>query len=66
MQKLFVKDAMTKKVITTTLNSPLSEVAEVMSKNGIKGTPVLIITADWWAWSHLQMFSRSIQTRELR
>lgn len=41
MQKLFVKDAMTKKVITTALNSPLSEVAEIMAKNGIKGTPVL-------------------------
>ena len=32
MQKLFVKDAMTKKIITTTLNSPLSEIAEVMAK----------------------------------
>ena len=32
---------MTKKVITTTPNSPLSEVAEIMAKNGIKGTPVL-------------------------
>ena len=41
MQKLFVKDAMTKKVITTALNSPLSEVAEIMAKNRIKGTPVL-------------------------
>jgi chloride channel protein, CIC family len=41
MQKLFVKDAMTKKVITTTPNSLLSEVAEVLAKNGIKGTPVL-------------------------
>ena len=41
MQKLFVKDAMTKKVITTTLNAPLSEVAEIMAKNGIKGMPVL-------------------------
>ncbi len=41
MQKLFVKDAMTKKIITTTLNSPLSEVAELMAKNTIKGTPVL-------------------------
>jgi len=41
MQKLFVKDAMTKKVITTVPNSLLSEVAETMAKNGIKGTPVL-------------------------
>ncbi len=41
MQKLFVKDAMTNKVITTTPNSLLSEVAEIMAKNGIKGTPVL-------------------------
>ena len=41
MQKLFVKDAMTKKVITTTLNAPLSEVAEIMAKNTIKGIPVL-------------------------
>ena len=41
MQKLFVKDAMTKKVITTTPNSLLSEVAEILAKNGIKGTPVL-------------------------
>ncbi len=41
MQKLFVKDAMTKKIITTTPNSPLSEVAEIMAKNGIKGIPVL-------------------------
>ena len=41
LQKLFVKDAMTKKVITTTPNSPLSEVAEIMAKNGIKGIPVL-------------------------
>ena len=41
LQKLFVKDAMTKKVITTTPNSPLSEVAEIMAKNGIKGVPVL-------------------------
>ncbi len=41
LQKLFVKDAMTKKVITTTPNSTLSEVAEVLSKNGIKGLPVV-------------------------
>jgi len=41
LQKLFVKDAMTKKVITTTLNSPLSKVAEVMAMNTIKGNPVL-------------------------
>jgi CIC family chloride channel protein len=41
LQKLFVKDAMTNKVITTTPNSLLSEVAEIMAKNGIKGTPVL-------------------------
>jgi CIC family chloride channel protein len=41
LQKLFVKDAMTKKVITTTLSSPLSKVAEVMAKNTIKGNPVL-------------------------
>ncbi|MGD0994642.1 MAG: chloride channel protein [Candidatus Bathyarchaeia archaeon] len=41
MQKLFVKDAMTKKVTTTALNSPLSEVAEIMAKNTIKGMPVL-------------------------
>ncbi|TFH22721.1 CBS domain-containing protein, partial [Candidatus Bathyarchaeota archaeon] len=41
LQKLFVKDAMSKKVITTTLSSPISEVAEIMAKNGIKGTPVL-------------------------
>ena len=41
LQKLFVKDAMTRKVITTTPNSMLSEVAEILSKNGIKGLPVL-------------------------
>jgi chloride channel protein, CIC family len=41
MQKLFVRDAMTKKVIITTPNSLVSEVAEIMAKNGIKGTPVL-------------------------
>jgi len=41
MQKLFVKDAMTKKIITTTCNSPLSEIAEIMAKNTIKGIPVL-------------------------
>ena len=41
LQKLFVKDAMTKKVITTTPNAPISEVAEMMSKSGIKGMPVL-------------------------
>jgi CIC family chloride channel protein len=41
LQKLFVKDAMTKKVITTTPNSMLSEVADIMAKNGIKGMPVL-------------------------
>ena len=32
---------MTKKVITTTPNATLSEVAETLSKNGIKGMPVL-------------------------
>ncbi len=41
LQKLFVKDAMTKKIITTTPNSTLSEVAEILSENGIKGMPVL-------------------------
>ena len=41
LQKLFVKDAMTKKVITTTPNSPISEVAEMLSKSGIRGIPVL-------------------------
>jgi CIC family chloride channel protein len=41
MQQLFVKDAMTKKLITITPNSPLSEVAEIMAKNTIKGMPVL-------------------------
>ena len=41
LQKLFVKDAMTKKVITTTPNSPISEIAEIMAKNTIKGMPVL-------------------------
>ena len=41
LQKLFVKDAMTKKIITTTLNTLVSEVAEILSKNGIKGTPVV-------------------------
>ena len=41
LQKLFVKDALTKKVLTTTPNSTLSEVAEILSKNGIKGMPVL-------------------------
>ncbi len=41
LQKLFVKDAMTKKIITTTPNSLISEVAEILSKNGIKGNPVL-------------------------
>jgi CIC family chloride channel protein len=40
MQKLLVKDAMSKKVITTSPSSVLSEVAEIMAKNGIKGTPV--------------------------
>ena len=43
LQKLFVKDAMTKNVITIALNSPISEVAEIMAKNGIKGMPVLDI-----------------------
>ena len=41
LQKLFVKDAMTKKVITISPNSKVSEVAEILSKNGIKGMPVL-------------------------
>jgi len=41
LQKLFVKDAMTKKTITATPNSPISEVAELMAKNGIKRMPVL-------------------------
>lgn len=41
LQKLFVKDAMTKKIITTTPNTLVSEVAEILSKNGIKGTPVV-------------------------
>ena len=41
LQKLFVKDAMTKKVLTTTPNSPISEVAEMLSKSGIRGMPVL-------------------------
>jgi CIC family chloride channel protein len=41
MQRLFVKDAMTKKVITITPNSLISNVAEIMAKNGIKGVPVL-------------------------
>ena len=41
LQKLFVKDAMTKKVITIPPNSKVSEVAEILSKNGIKGMPVL-------------------------
>jgi CIC family chloride channel protein len=41
LQKLFVKDAMTNRVTTTTPNSLISEVAEMMAKNGIKGMPVL-------------------------
>jgi CIC family chloride channel protein len=41
LQKLFVKDAMTKKVITTTPKSLLSEIADMLAKNGIKGMPVL-------------------------
>ncbi|MGO8806208.1 MAG: chloride channel protein [Candidatus Bathyarchaeia archaeon] len=41
LQKLFVKDGMTKKVITTTSNTLVSDVAETLSKNGIKGIPVL-------------------------
>ena len=41
LQKLFVKDAMTKKIITTRPNALVSEVAEILSKNGIKGTPVM-------------------------
>ena len=41
MLKLLVKDAMTKKVITVTPNSKVSEIAEILSKNGIKGMPVL-------------------------
>jgi CIC family chloride channel protein len=41
LQKLFVKDAMTNRVTTTTTSSPISEVAEMMAKNGIKGIPVL-------------------------
>ena len=32
---------MTKKIIATTPNSPVSEVAEIMSENGIRGYPVL-------------------------
>ncbi|HVP92788.1 MAG TPA: chloride channel protein [Acidobacteriota bacterium] len=41
LQKLLVKDAMTKKVITIRPGAPLSEIAELMTKNGIKGTPVV-------------------------
>ena len=41
LQKLFVKDGMSKKVVTTTPGSLLSEVAEIMARNGIKGIPVL-------------------------
>ena len=41
LQKLFVKDAMTNRVTTTTPSSLISEVAEMMAKNGIKGVPVL-------------------------
>ncbi len=41
LQKLFVKDGMTKKVITTTPNTPISEIAELLAKNGIKGMPVV-------------------------
>ena len=41
LQKLFVKDAMTKNVIITSPNALVSEIAEILSKNGIKGIPVL-------------------------
>ncbi len=41
LQKLFVKDAMTKKIITIAPDLSVSEVAEMLSKNGIKGVPVL-------------------------
>ena len=41
LQKLFVKDAMTNRVTTTTPSSLISDVAEMMAKNGIKGVPVL-------------------------
>ncbi len=40
MQRLLVKDAMTKKVLTISPNSPVSEVADMLSRNGIKGVPV--------------------------
>lgn len=40
LQKLTVKDAMSKKVITVRPNSYLSEVADLMTKNRIKGIPV--------------------------
>ena len=41
MQKLFVKDAMTNRVLTIGSSASLTEAADVMSKNGIKGIPVL-------------------------
>ena len=41
MQKLLVKDAMTKKVITKPMDAPVSEIAESISKHGIKGMPII-------------------------
>jgi CIC family chloride channel protein len=41
LQKLFVKDAMNNKVIAIKPNVLLSEIAELMTKNGIKGMPVV-------------------------
>ena len=40
LQKLFVKDAMTTHVITINPDKLVSEAAEVMEKNGIRGLPV--------------------------
>jgi CIC family chloride channel protein len=41
LQKLYVKDAMTNRVTTVKPEMLLSEIAELMSKNGIKGMPVV-------------------------
>jgi CIC family chloride channel protein len=41
LQKLFVRDAMTKKVITVNTDTCLAEVAKAMTENGIKGMPVV-------------------------
>jgi len=46
LQKLFVRDAMVKNVITVDPDLSLAEVAKAMAENGIKGMPVVDSTDD--------------------